>query len=297
MSEVTPEVIEEMLLPRVEIDGIASEKNIEKVNEIAFELYKEAASVVNFVAHLAPEEGGWPRNQAICGGLMIRIFKLMLVVTQLSAKRDRGEVVYLLNRSIMESAVNLEFLVRKNDDKIFDQFVSYSLGPERELYDLIQEKIKERGGKVEPIERSMLASIDRTCRASRVRIEDVKRKYGEWGGGIRERLKALDKEERYVAVQRVPSHAVHGTWVDVYQNHLEHDAETDQFRANNGFVAVDARFLGPVGVIALEATRPYVERFFSQIPESETLVEGIDDLTRRIRETDAVHERLMGDDR
>lgn len=121
MSEVTPEVIEEMLLPRVEIDGIASEKNIEKVNEIAFELYKEAASVVNFVAHLAPEEGGWPRNQAICGGLMIRIFKLMLVVTQLSAKRDRGEVVYLLNRSIMESAVNLEFLVRKNDDKIFDR--------------------------------------------------------------------------------------------------------------------------------------------------------------------------------
>ena len=83
-----------------------------------FELYKEAWSVVNLAAHLQDEaasaKGGWPRNQAICAGLMIRICKFMRVVTQLSAKGDRGEVVSALNRSIMESAINLEFLVWRN---------------------------------------------------------------------------------------------------------------------------------------------------------------------------------------
>jgi hypothetical protein len=106
-----------------------------------FELYKEAVSVVNLAAHLPDEaavvKGGWPRNRAICAGLMIRIAKFMLVVTQLSAKRDRGEVVHALNRSIMESAINLEFLVNANDDGYFDQFVKLSLGAERELYDAI----------------------------------------------------------------------------------------------------------------------------------------------------------------
>src|SRR5258708_9698620 len=110
-----------MLNARVDIAEIASETDEEKVNEMAFELYKEALSAVNLGAHLFDEaasvKGGWPRNQAICAGLMIRISKFMLVVTQLSAKRDRAEVVTALNRSILESAVNLEFLVSTNDGK------------------------------------------------------------------------------------------------------------------------------------------------------------------------------------
>src|ERR1700737_1720883 len=102
MNEGTTEALEEMLIPRVQIGGIAGETDIEKINAVAFELYKEAVSVVNLAAHLLDEaasvKGGWPRNQAICAGLMIRIVKFMTVVTQLSAKGDRAEVVRALNR-------------------------------------------------------------------------------------------------------------------------------------------------------------------------------------------------------
>jgi len=296
-TEGTAEALEEMLSPRVEIGGIAGETDPEKINAVAFELYKEALSVVNLAAHLLDEaasvKGGWPRNQAICAGLMIRIAKFMLVVTQLSAKGDRAEVVSALNRSIMESAINLEFLVSTNDDKYFDQFVKFSLGPERELYDIIQANVAGRGGEVWPIERRMLESINDVCQASGVRIEEVNRKYGDWGGGLRERLKALNKEERYVGMQRIPSHAVHGTWVDLYKNHLEHDSKTNVFSPDLKFSWVDARTLGPIAIFVLEATKPYLERFFSRIPESKLLLERIDDLRNRLREADAVHERLM----
>jgi hypothetical protein len=126
------------------------ETDIEKVNGLAFELYKEAVSVVNLASHLLDDDaatnGGWARNQAICAGLLVRISKFMLVVAQLSAGGNRAEVVTALNRSILETAVNLEFLVTSNDDAHFDNFVTLGLGPERERFDTIQANIAARGG-------------------------------------------------------------------------------------------------------------------------------------------------------
>lgn len=228
---------------------------------------------------------------------MIRISKFMLVVTQLSATRNRADVVFALNRSILESAVNLEFLLTKNDDAVFEQFVKSSLGPERELYDTIQTNVVERGGKLLPIEKRMLDSINRVCQASGVKIEEVNQKYGDWGGGVRERLKFLKKEEQYVALQRLPSHAVHGTWVDLCMRHLEYDAKADVFLPDNSFANVDARFLGPIATFVLEPTKLYLQRFFSHVPETAKLLERIEDLQNRIVEADAAHENLMAQEK
>jgi hypothetical protein len=260
MIEGSAGTLEEMLLPRVEINSIANEKNPEKVNAIAFELYKETLSIVSLAAHLfdslAAENGGWSRNQAICAGLLVRIAKFMLVVTQLGATKNRADVVMALNRSIMESAINLEFLVGKTDDRFYEQFIASSLGPEGELYDLIQANVAARGGEVLPIERRMLASIDDLCKISGVKIEDVNRRHGDWGGGVRERLKCLDKEQLYSTTMRVPSHAVHGTWVDLYKHHLKYDRQNKVFKPDPKFSWVDTRSLAPMAVHVLEAVEP-----------------------------------------
>jgi hypothetical protein len=295
--DVTTDAMAKMILPRVEIAGVGSEKSAEKINAIAFELYKESLSIVNFVAHLIDElaslRGGWPRNQAICAGLMVRISKFMRVVMQLSATRDRAEVVCALNRSIMESAINLEFLVRTNDEKYFDQFVKLCLGPERELYDLINTNVSRRNGEVWPIEQGMLESINDVCQASGVKIDDVHRKQVDWGGNLRQRLEILNKEDQYVGMQRIPSHAVHGTWVDLYQNHLQYDSKTQLFSPDNRFTSVDERIMGPIANLVLEAIAPYVERFFPNIPESTLVLERIADLHGRIHEVGAAHQGLM----
>ena len=296
-TEGTPAALEAQLDPPIDISGIAHEKDEAKLNALVFELYKEALSVVNLAAHILDEaasiKGGWPRNQAICAGLMVRITKFMLVVVQLSAKGNRFEVVAALNRSIMESAVNLEFLVRKNDERFFDQFVKFSLGPERELYDLIKANIEARNGEVWPIELRMLKSIDDVCRISGVKIEDAERKYGDWGGGVKERLKALNKEEQYVSMQRIPSHAVHGTWVDLCQYHLKHDAKVDLFAPDNSFDWVDARALSQIAVVALDAVKPYIELYLADVPESKVISDRVVDLQKRMLMVDAAHEELL----
>src|SRR5205823_14501044 len=86
------------------------------------------------------------RNQAICSGLLVRIVKFMRgSLAILSHGDDLGEVILTHLRCIGESAINVRFLILKNDDSLFDQFVKVSLGPERELYDIIKKNITQRG--------------------------------------------------------------------------------------------------------------------------------------------------------
>jgi hypothetical protein len=214
-------------------------------------------------------------------------------VLQLTCKDDRGEVVLSLTRSIMESAFDLEFLVRANDDKHFNDFVEHSLGAERELYDLIQANIAKRNdGTVLPIEKRMLSAVDRLCDVSGVKVGDVHPKWSNWAGGLKQRLQFLQKEEQYVFMHRLPSHAVHGTWVDLYKQHLEYDLQTKLFSPRSKWRPTDARAFGPTGVFVLCAVEPYVEKYFSAIPESKLLLERIDDLRNRIA-VETAHEQLI----
>jgi hypothetical protein len=129
------ETLQELLGRTVDIIGIADETDSNKLDELVFALCKETLRVLIGTSQMLDEasaaKGGVPRNQAICTGLIVRILKFMTVVVQLSSQGNRREVVYALNRSVVESATNLEFLVCADDDKYFDQFVKYSLSPER----------------------------------------------------------------------------------------------------------------------------------------------------------------------
>jgi hypothetical protein len=295
--EATAESVTDMMLPAVDTREVASETDIEKINEKSFELYKEAGSVVNLASLLYDESsvsnGGWCRDQAICAALMIRICKFMVTVTQLSSVRNRADVVSALNRSILETAINLEFLLTAEDSKMFDKFVTSGLGPERELYDVIQSNIGNRGGAVLPIERRMLNSIDDVCRVSGLKVEEIDRKHGDWAGGVRARLKAIGREEHYAAMMRIPSHAVHGNWVDLYKNHLHHDEKTGRFSPNTYFGYVDERHLGPIAIVVLGAVVPYIKRFFSQIHEAGLIIARADDLLRRLTLVGEAHENLL----
>lgn len=297
LVEGTAETFDEQLLPVVDVLGVESENDIERVNQLAFELYKEALSFVSLASHVLDQDaaanGGWPRNQAICAGLLVRISKFMLVVAQLSAGGNRAEIVAALNRSILETAINLEFLVTTNDESYFDKFVTLGLGPERELYDTIQANIAVRGGEVLPIERRMLGSIDDVCRKSGVKIEDVERKHKEWAGNVRARLQAIGKEEQYTAMMRIPSHAVHGNWVDLYKNHLEIDDDSGFFSPKSSFSFVDERHLGPIAILVLDAVAPYLLRYFSAVPETRLLLARMANCLGRISRVGDAHERLL----
>src|SRR5512135_3266649 len=95
----TEETIQELLGSPVEVTNAVLHDCEKKgdFSELAFDLYKETGVVVALCGHLYesedPEKGKLSRNQAICAGLLIRIAKFLLAITQLASSARRGEVV------------------------------------------------------------------------------------------------------------------------------------------------------------------------------------------------------------
>lgn len=270
-------------------------------SELAFNLYKEARSVIYVCAciHIGtdPEKPRIPRDQAICVGLIARITKFMLAVIQLSAETDRGEVVMALERCIMESATNLRYLICKNSKKIYDEFVLSGLGPAREQYGIITENIKSRNGEVLPIEKRMLKSIAKLCKASGIQIEEVPLRHREWGDGMRDRVKAIGEASvYYVSAQRFLSHAVHGTWVDILVHHVTEEWESSNlvgFSPRLDFAPVDERSFGPNALYALKGADAYLKTFFKEMLEVKQLIDRIADLSQRIIRVGQADELLL----
>jgi hypothetical protein len=296
MFTVDQRIFDEWVGPPVDVKPVYDCKTLHESGGIAFDLYKEACRVVVFAAHLLDEtsaaRGGFSRNQAICAGLMVKISKFMVAVIQLSTSDDRGEIVMALNRIILESTINLEFLIRSEDAKYFDQFVEYSLGPERDVYDQIQTNINARDGEVWDIEKRLLRSIHHICATSGMKIEEVQRKHRDWGENIRERLKVLGKESLYATAYRMPSHAIHGSWPDLLTGHLTYDEEHGVFRPDTKWTTVGARLLAPIALLVLEAIDPYLEKFFPAPLEENLLRLRISDLHDRLLEADLADEQL-----
>lgn len=293
MSEARADEALTMLGPVPDISSV--NPNLKgNIYAAAFDLYRDAVGMTHVAGHLYSDEnpnGALGREQAILAGLLMRIAKFMTSVMQLSdGQRDKREVVLVLNRCIVESVVNLRFLVEKADPKFFAQFVEFSLGPERELYDGIQKNIQARGSTL-PIEERMLKSINRICRLSGMTIDQVRLKYGDWGGGVRERLKALDLQDAYAGFQRVPSHSVHGSWVDLLFHYL--DESGDGFTPRSDPSEVDPRMWLPTALLVIDAVETYLSSCFPDFPELSGFLDRLSILRERIMAIDGLHEQWM----
>lgn len=257
-----------------------------RLSELVFELFQEAGQLctITAAAHKVVDESieAWERNQAICAGLMIRISKLMVGIVLFAKEAEHGELIMVLNRCLSESAVNLMFLIRKDDKEIYDKFVHSSLSTERAFYDVVREFVEERGAL--QIDERILASIQRVANLSGFEIDDIDPHHTDWAGSLRYRYEELEQGQRYVTEQRMGSHAVHGTWVDLVHNHLV--KVPGGFAGNLEWSDSDGQLLGPAAVIGLEAAQNYVTEFFGDTAESPIIVERIIDLQNRILEVE-----------
>ena len=281
MTELQNE-IEELLGPAVQVNDevIRACQERDEFGGLSFALFREAAGTVWVTCNAYYDEGNGPtilRNQAVCLGLLSRISKLMASVLKLSSEVEHGETVQILYRCIPESSIDLQYLLKKDDDTVFERFIKVGLKSERELYDIIQENI--RNGQELEIERDMLRSIIRTCEDSGVKIEEINPRAGSWGGSYRDRMKEIGLAEGYPFFQGMSSQAVHGSWSDLVRNYLNKSETGYEPKADH--TQTEGKFFGPTALFATNAAKVYIDRFFDP-REAEPLVQRLDDLQRRM---------------
>lgn len=277
--EVTPEVLEQA-------------SSSDNHTEVAFNLYKELAGIVVLCAGAMVGSDVTPRvldrNRAIVAGLLVRIYKFMRAILQLAADGEAGEVTLALNRSILESATDIQYLCKDDAPGRFDRYVKDGLSTERALYDRVQANVEERGSKL-PIEERLMAGVVDIFRLSGVAIEDVDPK--QKGLDYASRLRELGREEQYLFLQKIPSATVHGTWLDLLHHHIKE--KDDGFVVRFEPTPADPRGLLPIGMLVLDALKGFLHRHLSAAPESVVVDERLDDLRERLRLVDESHEKWL----
>ncbi len=259
---------------------------------LAFDLFKETASIAGlcsgaFVA-TTPDTIVLGRDRAIVAALLLRMTKFMAAVLHLAQERSFGEVTLALNRCILESAVDLMYLCHTDDPGRFDRFVKDGLIAERALYDRVNENIARRGTEL-PIETRLLRGAQRAFRLSGLDVLHV-----EPNGrslDLRSKMRAIGREDDYLLLQKMPSAAVHGTWLDLLHHHLR-DLRGG-FSPRFDHTPADARGFGSVAVFVIDALAAFAERHLSAAPECVVLLRRLDSVRSRVLAVEESHERWL----
>ncbi len=190
---------------------------------LLFEWYKYVGLLCHLVACFERESPAWrdapPLYYTVLVGLMHRCSRLMLSNIALSANGKFGETTTLIDRCILETAIKVQWLCYKNDPESFVRYLADGLKNDLILKSEIENNIRQRNGKPVAIEQRMLNSIDRCVEASGLsqsaiteakKLPDLFKMYTDLGM----------PDGAYTVIQRMGSHAVHGTWTDLLHNYL-----------------------------------------------------------------------------
>jgi hypothetical protein len=192
---------------------------------LLFEWFRYAGILSATVSAITPASPGLrrvpPVHLAILRGLLLRCAKLMNAAMCLGSEAAFRETLAILVRCILESAVKVRWLCSTTAPDRYRRFMADGLKRELKFKATIKENIKSRGGLPLPIESRLLASIDRFLDMSGLTEDEVRET--DQLCNFADMCATLDLPGPfYPVVQGMGSHAVHGTWGDLLENHLQY---------------------------------------------------------------------------
>jgi Family of unknown function (DUF5677) len=291
--------IDEFEYEPFEIDEavLGSATDEEPFAHAAFELHRDLGkSLVLVAGALRLDEAGEPRgltlDEAVLAGLIVRCMKLQHGILG-SAAPQRLELVNFFMRGIVESAVNLRYLLLENSPELFERFRRYSLRTDAALRRRIETNIVERGDEPWPIELRMLEGIARAFELSGVDPGEVDPDdRSDWAGSIYRRFEAVDLKELYVAFFSVQSHYTHGNWHDLFAYHLGRTEDGKWMPAVQWSPVRPQPLLASLTVLASAAT-DYLVDVAEPSPDRDVLYDRITTVYEKGQRVDELHERSL----
>ncbi|GAA3854000.1 DUF5677 domain-containing protein [[Pseudomonas] carboxydohydrogena] len=273
------------------LEGFESE---DEFNALSVELLIEVGSYICVAGSILPgQTGRWNRNQAILGGHLVRLYKLISALLDQVCQRRR-EITFIIARLTFECIVNLRFLIRHSKNpEIFDSYVAYSFKQEKRLHNRISENIEKRDGDILPVEKRMLASIARAVNMSEMNLDNLSpSKPKEWGNkNLYQRAEEIGLHKVYLGTFGGPSAAVHGNWMDLLEMHLESEDETEGFTPSLTWTHPRPQIADTTALLAVDAVKDYFQLLFEE--DSEFFDDRLDDLFHRIHRAMEAHEAFL----
>ena len=158
---------------KVDEEELKQYSDEDKFNSISVELMKDVGQITAILAssYRMDEEYNarlWNRNEALIGGLMIRVAKLQMALLDQFCQ-NRSEIVEIIFRCFAETLINIEYLIKVDDDKVYKEFLEYGLRNDKRMLKIIDLEIQERGHEV-PIEKRIRKSMAKISKISTSRF-------------------------------------------------------------------------------------------------------------------------------
>ncbi len=258
-----------------------------------FELLKDASTVLVAVARIRVGENAlWlERNHAIIVGHFARTSKLMKTLIRQMADGHSGDQQISVHREFLDSVSTVMYLLGDvGDGTRFDAYVLDSLIAEREFLKDVRTQIAGREDVVLPIEERIRRSIQQTLLAAGVREEDIPSRRSNGWPTAQKRLELLGPTA--YAAYRTGSGSVHGSFTDIYKNHLEVvDGGFEIELRSQGFRPQPLLSMALVSLIPLNK---YSEKFLGgQLPQA--LASRMAELVATLYRVDDLHENWLND--
>lgn len=256
-----------------------------------FELLKEASVLLIAVAGIRTESQtrGLPRNHAIIIGHYARMAKLMTSLIRQIADGHGGDQQIAVSREFMDSVSTVMYLLADpGDGSRYTSYVMDSLIAEREFLKDVREQVAQRGDIMLPIEERINRSIAETLAAAGVREEDIPSRRNNGWPNAQVRLELLGPTA--YAAYRTGSGAVHGSFADIYKNHL--DEVLGGFEIETRPQRFRPQPLLSIALLSLITLSDY-SRVFLDMPLPRDFEERGRTLMSLLRDVDDEHERYL----
>lgn len=258
-----------------------------------FELLKEAAVLLTAVAGLrtALHGNGLARDHAIVVGHYARMVKLMKSLIRQLSDGHGGDQQIAISREFMDSVSTIVYLIRDpGDGTRFTSYVMDSLIAEREFLKDVRKQVTQRGDLMIPIEERINRSITDTLAAAGVREEDIPARRNNGWPSAQARIELLGPTA--YAAYRTGSGAVHGSFADIYKNHLSEAPEGFEIELRPQ--PFRPQPLLTMAMLSLLTIGDYSTTFLG-LPLPATLEDRSRTLMEMLRRVDQLHERHLND--
>lgn len=288
-AEFDPSMLPELHV--VDFDELKQTNDEDPFVREGFELLKEASVLLIAVAGIRAkgQTGGLQRNHAIVVGHYARMAKLMTSLIRQIADGHGGDQQIAVSREFMDSVSTVMYLLADpGDGSRYTSYVMDSLVAEREFLKDVREQVTQRGDVMLPIEERINRSIAETLAAAGVREEDIPSRRSNGWPNAQVRLELLGPTA--YAAYRTGSGAVHGSFADIYKNHLDEVA--------GGFeIETRPQRFRPQPLLSMALLSLITLGDYSRVFLGAPLPEGFDErgraLVALLRDVDDEHERYL----
>lgn len=251
---------------------------------ILFEWYKFVGIICNIVSCISPESpalrGIPPVHYAVLTGSLNRCSRLILSNVRLSSTRKYGETTLLIDRSITETAIKIQWLCHKDNADSFTRYLADGLKNDLLLKKQISENIGKRNGNTLVIEQRMLKSIKNCVDLSELSEQEINdaKKLPNFANMCDD----LDYTDVfYTATQRMGSHAVHGTWSDLIFNYLRQENGERLYPRDHDRETQDAQFIAVIHVV-IDAMKSFLNYIVSDKLAIKDFIDTIEHVDKEI---------------